>query len=60
MKTIKVKFYVSTNYVGSAVEEIVEIEVDEDASENEIESDIQAAYEDWLSNNTEREWTIIE
>ena len=60
MKIIKVKFWIGTRYVGSDVEEEVEIEVDEDASEMEIENSIEDYYIDWSQENSSQGWEIQE
>ena len=60
MKTIKVEFHVGTNYVGSTCSDIVEIEVEEDATEQEIEEELCEYLEDWIPNNINSGFKIIE
>ena len=60
MRTIEVEFWVSTNYVGSEYKETVEILVEEEATEKEIEDEIDYYYKDWVNNNTDQGWAIIE
>lgn len=52
----KFEFSVSTRYVGSEVEETIEIEIPDDATENEIEEIVQQRYDDWLWNNIDTNW----
>jgi len=59
MKTIKVEFYVSTNYHGSEIKEIVEIEVDKTLSGDELEAVIDKHYKEWLFENISSSWHII-
>lgn len=60
MKTIKVEFHVGTHYVGSTWSEIVEIEVDEEATEKEIEDELNKSLEDWVWDNIDSGFKIIE
>ena len=60
MKTIKVEFHVGTNYVGSTWSEIVEIEVGEEATEQDIEDELSDHLEDWITNNINSGFKIIE
>lgn len=46
MKTLRYKFTIEANKV-----EFVEIEVPDDASEDEIEREVNAEYDMWMSNN---------
>lgn len=59
MKTIKVEFHVGTHYVGSTWSEIVEIEVDEEATEKEIEDELNQYLEGWVWNNIDSGFKII-
>jgi hypothetical protein len=59
MKKIKLEFSVSTNIYGSRVSEIVEIEVEEDSSEDEIEKSIEEEFDFWLGENIDTNWEII-
>ncbi|GIP55939.1 DUF7167 family protein [Paenibacillus vini] len=59
----KFKFTISTGYVGSKREEIVEIPDEEFEGLNEIEREalIQESWEDWLWNgNVDGGWEEIE
>lgn len=60
MKTIKAKFYVSTGYAGASIEEVMQIKVEETATPEEIDDQIQAEYEIWVNENTEQSWSIID
>lgn len=52
------KFYVETRYVGSRVTEDIELDFDDDATEEEIESEVEEVYKDWMSNECEGGWEI--
>lgn len=60
MKTIKVEFHVGTHYVGSTWSETVEIEVGEEATEQDIENELDKHLEDWVWNNIDSGFKIIE
>jgi hypothetical protein len=60
MKKIKVNFYVSTNVVGSEKEEVVEIEVDENLTEQEVNDIIDEEYTEWMYNELDSCWTILD
>ena len=59
-RIIKVNFHVSTGIVGSDRSEVVEIEVDEDFTEDEINEAIEEEYNDWMYNKLDTCWTIID
>lgn len=61
----KVKFTVSTGYVGSKIEEEFTLDelgiVEEDyETEKELEKDIEEAYDDWLHENINSSWSFVE
>lgn len=60
MKTLKYEFTVSTRYVGSQSTEEYEIEVEDGATAEEIEIQVEAAYKDWVSNEIEGGWKLIQ
>jgi hypothetical protein len=60
MKKIKLNFYVSTNIVGSQKEEIIEIEVDENLTKQEVNDIIEEEYKEWMYNNLDTCWTILD
>ena len=60
MKKIKVEFWVSTGFSRSEVKEIVEIEVNENLTQNEIEEEIKECYKIWLHENIETSWQILD
>lgn len=59
MKKITIECTVSTNYVGSEVKDEVEIYVDDDATDEEIESEAEEAWMDFRTNNTDGGWKIL-
>ena len=58
-KTIKVDFYVGTKYVGSEVEETVEIEIEEDMTEREINDVVDEEFQTWVWENIDASWKIV-
>lgn len=61
----KVKFSVSTGYVGSKREEEFTLEelgiIEEDyETEEELENDINEAYNDWMQENINAGWGFVE
>jgi len=47
------EFTVGTGYVGSIVTDEVEVEVDDEATDEEIETAAEEAWADWKSNIVE-------
>jgi hypothetical protein len=47
----KYKFYASTGYVGCEREETVEIEIDDDATQKEIEEVVEEEFKEWMCSN---------
>lgn len=65
MKMRKVKFSVSTGFAGSEIEEeftLEELGIDEDEyeSEEELNKDINEAYEEWMRGAIDAYWDFIE
>lgn len=61
----KVRFAVSTGYVGSQREEeftLEELEIIEEdyETEEELENDINEAYNEWMQENIDAGWGFIE
>jgi hypothetical protein len=56
----KFKFYVSTGYVGSLREEVVEIEIPVGATEREVDDIVAEEYESWLWNTINTGWGEVE
>lgn len=59
MKTIKVLANVSTRYVGSKVEDEIEVYVDEDATEEEIQNAKEDAVRERMFDQIEWGWSDI-
>ena len=59
IKVIKYLFTLGTTYVGSTVKEEVEIEFDEDASQDEIYEEVKRQYEQWVWDNNYGGWDKI-
>ena len=53
---IKFEFSVGTRYVGSTVNDEVELEFNDDATEQEIEDEVEDYYKDWMSNEIDGGW----
>lgn len=60
MKLIKVQFTVRTNKSGSDCVDELEVEVPENACEKEVEERVQIVYEEWMQNNIDGFWKILE
>jgi hypothetical protein len=45
------KFTIATQYVRSAYSEEIELEFDDDATESEIDSEVDTVYNEWLSEH---------
>jgi hypothetical protein len=54
------EFYVETKYIGSRVVEEVELEFDDDATEQEIEKEVDDIWTDWRSQNSDGGWILKE
>ena len=48
MKAIKFNFSIETCYVNSKSCEIIELQFDDDATEEEIEKEVEEIYTEWL------------
>ena len=60
MKVIKIKVQVSTRYVGSRVEDELEVYVDDNATEQEIETAKEDAARDWMFDQIDWGWQDVE
>lgn len=59
-KTLKVIVHVSTNRVGSEVSDEIEVEVDDNATPDEIEDAVEFEAKEWMWNNVEFGFAVIE
>lgn len=57
---VKVEMSIWTRYVGSTIKDIVEVEVDDDATEKEIEKEIQEYYDEWVWSQIDGGYKRIE
>lgn len=57
---IKFEFNVRTRYVGSNVVEEMELEFDDDATEKEIEQQVEQAWIDWRNQEAEGGWKRLD
>lgn len=53
MRQIKLEVYVSTNKFGSETRDVIEIEIPENATPNEIEQIKEDAAREWMYENIE-------
>lgn len=60
MRTLRVKVYVATNREGSRVSATINVEVEDDASQEEIERIVAGEAADWIDNNIDSGWFIVE
>jgi len=59
MKVLKIKFTLSTGFVGAEHEETVELEFKDDMTEEEIEEILEKHWEDWIWNYIDGGWKIL-
>lgn len=59
MKIIKVLAHVSTRYVGSKVEDELEIYVEDDATEQKIETAKEDMVREWMFDQIEWGWQDV-
>lgn len=57
---IKFQFTVGTKYVGSTVKKEVELEFDDEATDDEIEEEAASVYQDWLNNQLDGGWERLD
>ncbi len=60
MKTIKVKFVLAISLVNCKVEDIVSINVEDDATSDEIDNKITEEYSNWVHENNQGYFEIID
>lgn len=60
MRHIRLKVYVETSRVGSTIEDILEIEVEDNATLEDIDDEKEAATKEWMFNNIEFGYSEIE
>jgi len=60
MKKVKVMFHISTNKVGSEMEEEQEFEFPDDLPETKMYKAINDEYNEWLGSQTDQSWWIID
>lgn len=53
---LKFEFSIGTRYVGSDVKDEIELEFDDDATEQEIESQVEEVYKDWVWEQVDGGW----
>jgi hypothetical protein len=56
---VKFEFRVGTRYVGSTVKDTLEFDIDDDATEEEIEEIANEAWRDWMNNEIDGGWKRI-
>jgi hypothetical protein len=59
MKVIKIAVQVSTRYVGSRVEEVIDVYVEDDATEKEIEQAKDDTAMEWMFEQIDWGWSDI-
>jgi len=53
------EFSVSTHYVGSEVSDKIELEFDDDATEEEIEKEVEDNWCDWRNEQCDGGWKLL-
>lgn len=59
-KIIKVRFYVSTRFIGARVEDEVEIDITGLETEEEIDDAISEYFNEWVWEKVDAGWQIVE
>lgn len=59
MITKKFKFSIATNYINSEWSEEIEIQFEDDATEQEIEDEVNQIYTDWLFEKNQGRWCAV-
>lgn len=57
--TRRYNFTLETTMRGSVVSQILELQFDDDSTEEEITDQVNEVYEDWVSNNNNGGWSEI-
>jgi hypothetical protein len=58
--TRKFNFSIATTYIRSEWKEVVELEFDDDATEEEIEKEVEEAYQLWLYEHNYGGWSAVD
>jgi hypothetical protein len=58
MKVIEFEFNVGTCYVGSTVKDIITLEFDDDATEEEIDKAAGEAWVEWRAERCDGGWVV--
>lgn len=53
---LKFEFSIGTRYVGSTARDTVELEFDDDATDEEIEAAAEEAWKEWMWNEVDGGW----
>ena len=53
------EFNIGTRYVGSEVVDEMEFDFDDDATEEEMEKEVEEYWLDWRNNNCDGGWRLI-
>ena len=59
MKTIKLEVYVSTNRSGSEVRDTIEVDIEDDYTQEDIEEALEETAKEWMFNNIEWSWVRV-
>lgn len=60
MRTLRVKVYVATNREGSRVSATINVEVEDDASQEDIERIVAGEASDWIDSNIDSGFIVEE
>ena len=58
MKEVKVKFTLGIGFAGATHEEKIEFEFEDAANQDEIEKELEEAWQDWAWNYIDGGWEI--
>lgn len=59
MKVLKYRFSVGTTYVGSTVRDDFEFEFDDDATQEEIDNEVEQAWVEFRNQHCDGGWKLI-
>lgn len=60
MKTKKYRFSIATRYINSEDYEIVELQFDDNATEDEINNEVSEIYQTWANERNQGYWKEVE
>lgn len=59
MKKLQVKVHLSIGYANAGHDDILELEVDDDATQEDIDKQVDEMVNDWANNYIDLGWSIL-